>query len=152
MSPEWLAEQAAEAPPESEEIFKTCVEDTLEKYGKLNPKWSERNFMYRGKKKMPVQGGPDVLRAIYGLEQEDGDLKAVGGDGLYIHVSWDKKGNQESKSIHQYGSATQDENSSHFSDQLELYIDEKYKPTFYKEGALKRNVEKEYIVPFKSSL
>ena len=152
LSPEWLAEQAAETPPESEESFKTCVEDTLKNYGKLNPKWSERNFMYRGKKKIPVQGGPDVLRAIYGLEQEDGDLKAVGGDGLYIHVSWDKEGNQESKSIHQYGSATQDESSSHFSDQLELYIDEKYKPTFYKDAALKRNVKKEYTVPFKSSL
>jgi penicillin amidase/acyl-homoserine-lactone acylase len=149
LSPEWLAEQATEAPPESEESFKTCVKDTLKKYGKLNPKWSERNFMYRGKKKTPVQGGPDVLRAIYGLEQEDGDLKAVGGDGLYIHVSWDKEENQESKSIHQYGSATQDESSSHFSDQLELYIGEKYKPTYYKEVALKKNLEKEYIVPFK---
>ena len=152
LSPEWLAEQAAETPPESEESFKTCVEDTLKNYGKLNPKWSERNFMYRGKKKIPVQGGPDVLRAIYGLEQEDGDLKAVGGGGLYIHVSWDKEGNQESKSIHQYGSATQDESSSHFSDQLELYVDEKYKPTFYEDAALKRNVMKEYTVPFKSSL
>ena len=152
LSPEWLAEQATETPPESEESFKTCVEDTLKNYGKLNPKWSERNFMYRGKKKIPVQGGPDVLRAIYGLEQEDGDLKAVGGDGLYIHVSWDKEGNQESKSIHQYGSATQDESSSHFSDQLELYIDEKYKPTFYKEATLKKNVKKEYTVPFRSSL
>jgi len=152
LSPEWLAEQAAETPPESEESFKTCVEDTLKNYGKLNPKWSERNFMYRGKKKIPVQGGPDVLRAIYGLEQEDKDLKAVGGDGLYIHVSWDKDGNQESKSIHQYGSATQDESSSHFSDQLELYIDEKYKPTFYEDAVLKRNVIKEYTVPFKSSL
>ena len=90
LSPEWLAEQAAETPPESKESFKTCVEDTLKNYGKLNPKWSERNFIYRGEKKIPVQGGPDVLRAIYGLEQEDGDLKAVGGDGLYIHVSWDK--------------------------------------------------------------
>ena len=108
--------------------------------------------MYRGKKKIPVQGGPDVLRAIYGLEQEDGDLKAVGGDGLYIHISWDKEGNQESKSIHQYGSATQDASSSHFSDQLELYIDEKYKPTFYEDAVLKRNVIKEYTVPFKSSL
>jgi len=152
LSPEWLAEQAGEVPPESEESFKKCVEDTLEKYGKLNPKWSERNFMYRGKKKIPVQGGPDVLRAIYGLDQEDGDLKAVGGDGLYIHISWDKEGNQKSKSIHQYGSATQDENSKHFSDQLGLYVEEKYKPTFYKQEDLQKNIKREYMVPFRSSL
>ena len=39
--------------------------------------------MYRGKKKFLFK---EVRRfkAIYGLEQEDGDLKAVGGDGLYI--------------------------------------------------------------------
>ena len=108
--------------------------------------------MYRGKKKIPVQGGPDVLRAIYGLDQEDGDLKAVGGDGLYIHISWDKEGNQKSKSIHQYGSATQDENSKHFSDQLGLYVEEKYKPTFYKQEDLQKNIKKEYKIPFRSSL
>ena len=98
-----------------------------------------------------MQGGPDVLRAIYGLEEIDNDLKAVGGDGLYIHISWDKKGSQDSKSIHQYGSATQDNESKHYDDQLELFIEEKYKDTFFKKSELKDNIEKQYLVPFKQS-
>ena len=107
--------------------------------------------MVRGKRKIPVQGGPDVLRAIYGLEDESGDLKAVGGDGLYLHISWDKNEKLNSKSIHQYGSATQDKNSKHFSDQLDLYVDEKYKSTYFKEENLRQNIHKEYVVPFKLS-
>ena len=151
LSPEWLAEQDGVSAPDSEGVFKNCIDEIYQKYGKLNPKWSERNFMVRGKRKIPVQGGPDVLRAIYGLEDESGDLKAVGGDGLYLHISWDKNEKLNSKSIHQYGSATQDKNSKHFSDQLDLYVDEKYKSTYFKEENLRQNIHKEYVVPFKLS-
>ena len=44
---------------------------------------------------LPVQGGPDVLRAIYSPRSEDGILKAVAGDGLYAYVNWDKLGKQQ---------------------------------------------------------
>ena len=152
LSSEWISEQGQRIPQDPEISYRECVNELTETYGKVDPLWADRNFIVRGSKKTAVQGGPDVLRAIYGRNDEEGDLKASGGDGLYIHVSWDKNGTQDSKSIHQYGSATQDASSSHFSDQLELYIDEKYKPTFYKEEVLKRNVKKEYTVPFKSSL
>ena len=101
----------------------------------------------RGNKKVSVQGGPDVLRAIYGRNDDEGDLKASGGDGLYIHVSWDKDGVQNSKSIHQYGSSTQNIKSQHYDDQIELYVDEKYKPTFFKEEDLSKNTSKIYSVP-----
>ena len=151
LSPEWLAEQEGIAPPVTEEVFRDCVSDIDRKYGRLDPEWSERNFMYRGDRKVPVQGGPDVLRAIYGLEEIDNDLKAVGGDGLYIHISWDKKGSQDSKSIHQYGSATQDNESKHYDDQLELFIEEKFKNTFFEKSDLKNNIEKQYLVPLKQS-
>ena len=95
-----------------------------------------------------MQGGPDVLRAIYGRNDEAGDLKAAGGDGLYIHVSWDKDGQQKSKSIHQYGSATQDESSIHFADQMDLYIQEEYKSTIFDKEDLSKNISKIYNVPY----
>ena len=123
------------------------MDELTETYGKVDPKWSERNFLVRGNKKVAVQGGPDVLRAIYGRNDDTGDLSAAGGDGLYIHVSWDKNRKQKSKSIHQYGSATQNSDSVHFDDQLDLYAAQKYKPTFFEESLLDENISKVYYVP-----
>ena len=102
LSSEWISEQGQRIPQDPEISFRDCVSELKGTYGKVNPLWSERNFIVRGNKKVSVQGGPDVLRAIYGRNDDEGDLKAAGGDGLYIHVSWDKNGNQTSKSIHQY--------------------------------------------------
>ena len=147
LSSEWISDQGQRIPQDPEISLEGCVEELTATYGKLTPEWSERNFIVRGNKKVAVQGGPDVLRAIYGRNDEEGDLKASGGDGLYIHVSWDKNGIQRSKSIHQYGSATQDSSSTHYDDQVALYVDEKYKPTFFRENDLKNNTFDSYYVP-----
>ena len=147
LSSEWISEQGQRIPQDPEISLEGCVEELTATYGKLTPEWSKRNFIVRGNKKVAVQGGPDVLRAIYGRNDEEGDLKASGGDGLYIHVSWDKNGIQRSKSIHQYGSATQDSSSTHYDDQVALYVDEKYKPTFFNENDLKNNTFESYYVP-----
>ena len=147
LSNEWISEQGQRIPQDPEISFRDCVTELNETYGKVDPKWSERNFIVRGQKKISVQGGPDVLRAIYGRNDNEGDLKAAGGDGLYIHVSWDKDKKQQSKSIHQYGSATQDNTSIHFDDQMDLYVNEVYKPTFYDSELLDKNTSKVYYVP-----
>ena len=147
LSNEWISEQGQRIPQDPEISFRDCVTELNETYGKVDPKWSERNFIVRGQKKISVQGGPDVLRAIYGRNDNEGDLKAAGGDGLYIHVSWDKDKKQQSKSIHQYGSATQDNTSIHFDDQMNLYVNEVYKPTFYNSELLDKNTSKVYYVP-----
>ena len=147
LSNEWISEQGQRIPQDPEISFRDCVTELNETYGKVDPKWSERNFIVRGQKKISVQGGPDVLRAIYGRNDNEGDLKAAGGDGLYIHVSWDKDKKQQSKSVHQYGSATQDNSSIHFDDQMNLYVNEAYKPTFYDSELLDKNTSKVYYVP-----
>ena len=147
LSNEWISEQGQRIPQDPEISFRDCVTELKDTYGKVDPKWSERNFIVRGQKKISVQGGPDVLRAIYGRNDNEGDLKAAGGDGLYIHVSWDKDKKQQSKSIHQYGSATQDNTSIHFDDQMNLYVNEVYKPTFYDSELLDKNTSKVYYVP-----
>ena len=80
-----------------------------------------------------IQGGPDVLRAIYSPRTEDGILKAVAGDGLYIYVKWNNEQEMISKSIHQFGSATMDRSSDHYDDQIHLFAREELKNTFFNE-------------------
>ena len=147
ISPEWLAEQGQRFPPPVVTVFRECVDQMNKIYGRLDPLWSERNFLVRGDKKISVQGGPDTLRAIYGRQQKEGYLKAQGGDGLYIYVEWDENGNLKSESIHQYGSATQDSVSPHFDDQMDLYAAEKLKDTFYSNFDEDENMESRITIP-----
>ncbi|MDA9651916.1 penicillin acylase family protein [Pelagibacteraceae bacterium] len=131
VAPEWLAEIKKESQPDPIKIFKDCVNEFEKNFNKLDVMWSEISFLERGKRMLPVQGGPDVLRAIYSPRSEDGILKAVAGDGLYIYVNWDKLGQQSSTSVHQFGASTSVEESPHYDDQMELFVNEKLKETFF---------------------
>jgi len=131
VAPEWLAEIKKESQPDPIKIFKDCVDEFEKNFNKLDVKWSEISFLERGKRMLPVQGGPDVLRAIYSPRSEDGILKAVAGDGLYIYVNWDKLGQQSSTSVHQFGASTSVKESPHYDDQMELFVNEKLKETFF---------------------
>ena len=148
ISYEWIAEQENEEVIDPIKAFKTCVKEIKDIYHRIDPLWSERNFIVRGDRKIPVQGGPDTLRAIYGIQQDDGSLKASGGDGLYIFLEWDKNQTIKAKSIHQYGSSTQNKTSRHFDDQMDLYAKEEMKDTFFKTFKLKKNIETVTKVPF----
>ena len=80
---------------------------------------------------LKVQWVTDVLRAIYGIISYYGILKEVAGDGLYIYVNWDKSGVQTSESIHQFGASSTVKESPHYDDQMELFVGEKLKNTFF---------------------
>ena len=144
---EWLAEQNDQDPPKPLGVFKKCVKDINKSFKRIDPLWSERNLLFRGDKRVPVQGGPDTLRAIYGRVQENGQLRAVAGDGLVVLVEWDANGVLTSKSIHQYGSATQDETSIHFDDQMMLYAKERMKETFFDTVELEKHTETKITIP-----
>ena len=149
LSPEWLAEQEGKIPPDVIEVFTRCVKEISSKYNRIDPLWSEVNFLTRGSKSLSVQGGPDTLRAIYGETQKNGTLKAVAGDGLVVFVEWSKNGTLKSQSIHQYGSATQDIMSDHYDDQIEIFAEERLKETYFHTEALELHTEKKYSVPHK---
>tara|TARA_B100000965_G_scaffold86848_1_gene70329 strand:- start:167 stop:2356 length:2190 start_codon:yes stop_codon:yes gene_type:complete len=101
----------------------------LEKYyNKIDVKWGEINRLIRGETNLELSGGPDVARAIYSIPQDNqGQLKSIAGDCYILLARWNENGKVFSESIHQYGSATQDPNSKHYSDQTKLFSDEKFK-------------------------
>jgi len=133
LSPEWLAEITRELEPDAIQIFKDCVDEFEINFGSLSISWKEVSFLERGNNLVHIQGGPDVLRAIYSPRTEDGILKAVAGDGLYIYVKWNNEQELISKSIHQFGSATIDRTSDHYDDQIHLFAREELKNTFFNE-------------------
>ena len=113
-------------------------------FGRLDPEWGQVNRFRRGRYDLPIDGGPDVYRAVYGLPQDDGTLTAVDGDTFIMFVTWDKNGKLSSQSIHQFGSATLDTKSKHYDDQVPLFVAMKLKPVLFTQDQLKGHIEEDY--------
>ncbi len=93
-----------------------------ERFHSIAVEWGAVNRLIRGSVNLPLDGGPDVLRAIYsnGLPPEVLP-HATHGDTWMALVEWDKEGRQTAKLLHQFGSATLDKNSPHYNDQAPLF-------------------------------
>ena len=128
LSEEWKAEQAGKPAPEIAPVYDACLDELMTAFGRLDPLWSERNRLIRGAANLSLGGGPDVLRAIYGLAEDNGQLKAVAGDGLVVYTAWDKNGKQSAGMVHNFGAASTRPNSPHYADQAPLYAGEKFRP------------------------
>jgi penicillin amidase/acyl-homoserine-lactone acylase len=113
-------------------------------FGRLDPEWGQVNRFRRGKYDLPIDGGPDIYRAVYGVPQDDGTLTAVDGDTLIMFVTWDRYGRLSSESIHQFGSATLDKTSKHYDDQVPLFVAMKTKPVLFTMDELKPYIEAAY--------
>lgn len=133
-----------ETPPDPMDTLKAAMTRLKTHFGHLDPEWGEVNRFRRGRIDLPVDGGPDVLRAIYGSRMEDGTLSAHGGDTLIMFVEWDKAGKLTSESVHQYGSATLDRSSQHYADQVPLFVGRRTKPVYFTEEELAGHVAESY--------
>ena len=120
-------------------------------FGRLDPEWGQVNRFRRGHYDLPIDGGPDVYRAVYGLPQDDGTLTAVDGDTFIMFVTWDKDGKLSSQSIHQFGSATLDTKSKHYDDQVPLFVAMKTKPVLFTMDQLKGHIEEDYAPGHRAS-
>ncbi len=114
-------------------------------FGRIDPTWGQVNRIERGKLDLPIGGGPDTVRAVYGQPQSDGRLKAMAGDTLIMFITWDRNHKLSSQSIHQFGSATLDSTSPHFSDQTAMFARMQTKPVLFTEAQLAGHIEEDYM-------
>jgi penicillin amidase/acyl-homoserine-lactone acylase len=144
-TPVVLAERRGEEPPGAVESFIEAARTLERHHGRVDPPWGQVNRMRRGGLDLPVGGGPDTLRAIQSFELEgDGTYTANSGDCYVMFVEWDSRGRLRSESIHQFGSATLDESSPHYADQVPLFVAERTKRLHLEEAQLRRHLSREY--------
>lgn len=125
-----LGYEYIEREKDSVEALKETALDLKKQFGRIDPKWSEVNRLQRGTIDLPLDGAPDVLRAIYADRDgitKTGTMNAFAGDTHIMVADWDVDGNLDLQSIHQYGSATLDETSPHYADQAPLFARGDYK-------------------------
>ena len=125
------------------ERFKESVYFLIDNYGKIDIPLGDLQVIRRGDIILPLDGGPDILRAVYS-KMIDNKRVARHGDCFFQMVDWDENGNVTAESIHQYGSATLDKDSPHYADQAYLFSDMKMKPSFIELDSIKKYLNKSY--------
>ncbi|HEY2662358.1 MAG TPA: acylase [Caulobacteraceae bacterium] len=131
-------------PPPAIEALHHAITALKTHFGRVDPEWGQVNRIRRGTLDLPIDGGPDTFRAVYGAPQKDGTLTAEAGDTFIMFVTWDKAGVVSSQSIHQFGSATLDATSPHYADQTPLFVAMKTKPVLFTEAELAGHVKADY--------
>ncbi len=112
--------------PDLRAVYTQSVGRLKKHFGQLDPKWGDVNRLVRGDKTWPLSGAPDVLRAVYGVWDDDkGYLKDTAGDSYIMFVQWAPDGTVSSNSIHNFGSATLDASSKFYDDQAPIFAAEK---------------------------
>ncbi len=144
--------QSADRSDRSPDAVKSATQKAITylstNYGRLDPKWSEVNRLVRGDFDMPVAGGPDLLRAVYsfGIDADEKSY-ATNGDSWMAIVSWDQvSGEQSAKVLHQFGSATQDEQSPHFADQAEMFVNQQWRDASFDMDRIRAKATRSYFV------
>jgi penicillin amidase/acyl-homoserine-lactone acylase len=144
VEPVMRAEQMHEPPVGLTDSLKKAIGTLKNHFGRLDPEWGQVNRIVRGKLNLPIDGGPDTYRAVYGEPQPDGTLLGAAGDTLIMFVTWDRNGKVSAQSINPYGATESHPESPHYNDQLPLFVAMKTKPVWFTDAELKGHAEASY--------
>lgn len=118
--------------PDAKAKLREVVDALMKGFGRLDPPLAEVQRMRHGKVDLPANGGTDTLRAATTWEpQPDGRMRVKHGDSFIMVMTWDQAGKVRSESIQPYGAATTRPDSPHYTDQMQLFIDRKFKPVHF---------------------
>lgn len=120
------------------------VEYLTRHYGSTEIRWGAVNRFVRGDKDFAIDGGPDILRAVYAMGFDDDEKPfANAGDSWIALVAWDENGEQSAEVIHQFGNAA-DKSSPNYDDQVELFVNKKWRKAELDFAKLKSTASRVY--------
>lgn len=129
-----------------DEVYVDCLRrarDHMMKYfGSLEVPLGKVQRLRRGEKDLPLFGLPDVLAAMYPKKRKDGTLAPESGDCYILLAKLGKKG-IELESVNAFGSSNNPQ-SKHYTDQMELFVNQKTKPMTLDKQTIWMNAEEIY--------
>jgi acyl-homoserine-lactone acylase len=102
----------------------------------------EYQKLVRGDKALPLQGIDDVITAMRSLPWENGMRKGVQGESYIMMVKFGE-GLPKIETINVFG-ASNDPESPHFDDQMELFLNQKLKPMTLDKAEVLKNAKRIY--------
>ncbi|MFN0047287.1 MAG: penicillin acylase family protein [Sphingorhabdus sp.] len=132
--------------PDARKTLKEAVDEFQLRFGRIDPPLADIQRLRRGAVDMAMLGGTDALRAttMWDPDQADKKARVRHGDSFIMLVRWDKNGTLKSESIQPYGAATTRPESSHYTDQMKLFVAGKYKPVHFEWADAVKNAKRRY--------
>lgn len=131
--------------PDPVATMRTAAEYLRKWFGRVDPPLGTVLRLRQGKVDLPLDGGPDVLRAMALWDEgPHGHLLAKHGDSFIMFAEWDPKGRVHSWSIEPFGAATTRPRSPHYADQAPLFVHHELKPVRFTRAELKGHIERIY--------
>lgn len=137
----WHYQRQPELDPTTE--LRKAAADLRAHFGRLDPPLGQVLRLRHGRVDLPLDGGPEVLRAASTWDEApDGRFVVNHGDSFIMFMGWDRQGHVHSRSIQPYGAATTRPDSPHYADQAPLFARHRTKPVWFTAAALKGHVER----------
>ena len=134
-----------ESPAAMAAALRWTVDYLTRHHGRIDPRWGEVSRLVRGDVNVQIDGGPDILRAIYAAgDYADGIAAATHGDTWIALVEWDREGKQSADIIHQFGSATLDKSSPHYADQALMFATKQWRSALTTRAEIEANASRTY--------
>jgi penicillin amidase/acyl-homoserine-lactone acylase len=118
--PIYNAGRANTAPPDPVDAARAAAAHLRTHFGRLDPPLGEVLRLRRGDIDLPLEGAPDVLRALRWHDDPDGRLNADFGDGFMMVLDWAPDGSLSTRVISQWGASSRPD-SPHYDDQAETF-------------------------------
>jgi acyl-homoserine-lactone acylase len=124
-----------------EDVFPAALEYAkkylLKHFGKLEIELGDLQKHVRGDKVLPIGGVPESIAAMYVVPYKKGVKQSNLGDSFVLFATYGKSGVEKIETINCYGASNRPE-SPHYSDQMEMYVNQKTKlMTLNKEKIMK---------------
>lgn len=114
----------------------------VEHFGTIDIPVGTVQVLSRGGKDIAVDGGPDLIRAVYCEKRDDGKLPMIVGDGLVQLVKFTKDG-PEIESISPYG-ASNKPGSEHYTTQMKKFVAHEFKKMTLDKEEVYKNASENY--------
>lgn len=115
--------------------------DTRKRYGALDVTWGQIHRLRRGTLDVPIGGTDLAFQTVSYRPDRDGAFVAAGGDSYVMAVEFTDP--PTAYSVMAY-SQSSNPKSAHYSDQSALYGASAYKPAWFAERDIERNLERRY--------
>lgn len=134
--------------PDARAELKKAAERLQTHFGRLDPPLGALLRVRRGKVDLPMDGGPDTLRAAALWDDDpDGRARVKHGDSFIMLIDWDHAGKVSSRSIQPFGAATSRPASPHYADQAALFVRHQFKPVHFDRADIAAHAARIYRVP-----
>ncbi len=117
----------------------------LKKFGKLEIELGELQKHVRGDVELPIGGVPEAIAQMYTVPYKNGKYKSILGESFILFASFNENGLEKVETINCYGASSREDNP-HYTDQMEMYTQQKLKPISMDRKEIEKNAEKRYKI------